>query len=994
MKLSFSIWCAAAVALHTVARAATNEVVRVVDTPSVGGRAKDSQRVSLVRDTLGTNGVWKTSHHEYVQLETGLNRRNEAGQWVPVEEEIQSIPAGAQFIGSEHTITFSATPDVSDAVTVVQENGPTLISHVVGLSYYDESSGESVMLATVRESEGMLQSERELLFPDAFEGLEADIRYLITRSSLEQDIVLRSAPPSPSEFGLNPETTRLEVLTEFIESSDPERLAATDPDPKGLDQDLKFGHFQIVSGKAFLGGRKDQSPHAVRKSWQKLSDRQFLIESIPLAGIRETLKTLPSKEGASVAPRSRAKHQTMRPLPPKTRSYQQAKAVRQEPFKVVKKAYAKRSEPAFVMDYVSQIGTTLSNYVFRADQTYYISGTVTLGGTTVFEGGTVIKYPETSSATARLVISSSTASAQFQSGQYRPVIFTAKDDDSIGETISGSTAYPYYSFYANPALSYNTGGSGAALVMNNVSIRYARIGVSVVNNGSAGATPSITHAQFFRCAKGVTAASATLAIRNALFYSDTGSTTAIEATSSSAVTGEHLTVYMDKACSGSSSSFSAKNSIFWVTTVTSGVTYTSNSVALPSTWPFEQVQSGYAYLTASTYQNLGTTNIDAGLAAALKVRTTVAPGDYDSTTGFPSAVLRDTNTPDLGYHYDPIDCIAIYGSNGGASLVSIPSGYAVAAAGGYGFTVNGYTLASSGGPTSRSWLTRHEMVQEGDGSAYGSGLLVDLVADPYGSGASVIDFKFSGLSTLAGGKLFAAAEKTSGISLAHCEVYGGELTDNTTAEFGRTVTLHNDLFVRTKLLFNNQTNGGVKVVSTSSTYDRCAVTLQPVSLNQWSWRNNLFSSSTLTQNAAIIFGANNGYYNPSGVTRITPNSSGDVVLGSHSYSSGTLGGYYISTSSALVNAGDVTADIAGLYHFTTATAQTREGQTKVDIGYHYASLNGSNVPWDTDSDGIPDCIEDVSGAAHLNATAVSGGNGPTQGYKVFITRPRNGENRP
>ncbi|HEX3856077.1 MAG TPA: hypothetical protein VHY30_02135 [Verrucomicrobiae bacterium] len=62
------------------------------------------------------------------------------------------------------------------------------------------------------------------------------------------------------------------------------------------------------------------------------------------------------------------------------------------------------------------------------------------------------------------------------------------------------------------------------------------------------------------------------------------------------------------------------------------------------------------------YRNAGTTNIDSDLLAELRQTTTYPPtsgyDDYGADTILYPCVQRDTDTPDLGYHYDPIDYLA------------------------------------------------------------------------------------------------------------------------------------------------------------------------------------------------------------------------------------------------------------------------------------------------------------------------------------------------
>jgi hypothetical protein len=112
---------------------------------------------------------------------------------------------------------------------------------------------------------------------------------------------------------------------------------------------------------------------------------------------------------------------------------------------------AKYSTPTkgFVLDYVT-LSASYTNYTFSADSTFYISGNLNLCGTNFFEGGTVIKFASGASITE--VATPFTPKVVFSSEAYKPVVFTAKDDDGLGENIGGSSGNPS-GYYANPALS-------------------------------------------------------------------------------------------------------------------------------------------------------------------------------------------------------------------------------------------------------------------------------------------------------------------------------------------------------------------------------------------------------------------------------------------------------------------------------------------------------------------------------------------------------------
>src|SRR5439155_18165367 len=95
-----------------------------------------------------------------------------------------------------------------------------------------------------------------IVYPDAFTDIKADLRYTYTIYGLEQDIVLLERPETPDTFGLDPKTTRLEVVTEFDQALEPKAdtifiKGETDPqlrqlmnEPDFVDQALDFGPMQ------------------------------------------------------------------------------------------------------------------------------------------------------------------------------------------------------------------------------------------------------------------------------------------------------------------------------------------------------------------------------------------------------------------------------------------------------------------------------------------------------------------------------------------------------------------------------------------------------------------------------------------------------------------------------------------------------------------------------------------------------------------------------
>src|SRR5207245_11124246 len=83
------------------------------------------------------------------------------------------------------------------------------------------------------------------------------------------------------------------------------------------------------------------------------------------------------------------------------------------------------------------------------------------------------------------------------------------------------------------------------------------------------------------------------------------------------------------------------------------------TVATSTNGRWQTVAADYHYLADNTYRNLGTTNINARLAADLRKMTTYPPivltTDFTVTTTLTPQAQRDTDTPDLGWHYDSLD---------------------------------------------------------------------------------------------------------------------------------------------------------------------------------------------------------------------------------------------------------------------------------------------------------------------------------------------------
>ena len=77
-----------------------------------------------------------------------------------------------------------------------------------------------MIIALLTNSVGELISSNQIIYPNAFEGIDANLLYTYKKGGFEQDVIFLKQPPAPEQFGqLNSSYTRLQLLTEFFKST-------------------------------------------------------------------------------------------------------------------------------------------------------------------------------------------------------------------------------------------------------------------------------------------------------------------------------------------------------------------------------------------------------------------------------------------------------------------------------------------------------------------------------------------------------------------------------------------------------------------------------------------------------------------------------------------------------------------------------------------------------------------------------------------------------
>jgi hypothetical protein len=1043
------------------------------------------QRIQAASASPGT--VSKTSQppqawasHEgkgVVEIATGMNYWD-GQQWLPSDPTFDIAPDGSAFVADriQHKIRLEPNLNTSDgAVSLTTPDGISLRFTPVAIALTDSVSGRTAIIAAITNCTGVLDESRSrVIFKNAFDSLCADVVISIDRGTFESDVIF-TARLSPSEYGFPEDTSRIQVITEFYNSPVPDqvvrpiyvekdqavRLRRAVPDI--MDSILGYGDFVIGTGRAFVTPAMSETNFpvvAVAKEYRTIGGRTFLVESLTYGGVKAALSSLPSCEPSSAA------------LTPQRKAWRLARADFMVPKAGLAYRGARASKPksqqlaalqdptpkGVAIDFRGTLGGNLNSAtVFQGDLTYFVSGPVYCNAAVTIEGGAVFKYP-TSSTSAFIQINSTLTCA---TSAYRPAIFTAADDESVGDTVQSlwGTSYAGWItpgvYYANPALVLNY----VTPTLSNLRFNYCQDAIKLYI--PTGAAPAISDCQLVDCVKGIHIAgygggsgsgSGTLPVNNTLF----GRVSQPVVTDSvSLVSGILTECTLDNAqclvtANGTyGGTWTFYNSVLsHVTSLTSGGGATmygntngfcqspqfgSGVVSDTASSPFAPSfdgqggiylasgQGGFYLRNYSPFLNAGNAGLlSTTLKNDLASRTTFAPSDpmtndITSSQTLGQQPIRDTDTPDLGYHYPAIDYI-INGITINNCTLSVDQGTVLAYMGNatdpllwnWGVRVNtGGRLIVNGVPTNRVVFARLEAVQESPYWAFrpsGPTVTFEGAHFPKAIGTTVATpmpeakIRYADFPTLStttdywwnsgywpgsiapmdtwstGGAYYDDYwyEDVANLELKGCLFQGGFVYYISGGWLPRTVSITNNIFERCDLYVYNWNTGSTpeQLIAVNNLFYADWLGLAPVSGANWTFSDNLFDHVNFVTNGQTVLNGPvtlnyyNGYVAMSAdhLSPSTDQTATDRDLTSLNYATGPLGRFYLPVSTtSLINHGSRLAKDVGMYHFSTATSGANEGTTQLDIGAHYLSLPVGGKPGDNNHDGIPDFIADANG---------------------------------
>lgn len=1030
----------------------TTNAVRVVSS-GVTERGQNHLQVQTVRSVALPNGKTVLRTNTHVRLETGMHFYEDAA-WKESSEEIEITSTGAVASRLPFKVHFPA--DIMDgAITVSMPDGQRLRSRPVGVGYASADTGKSVMVGLLKSSVGVLVASNRLIYPNCLRGdVRGDLVCTVSKAGLESDIVIREQPASwPSDYGMAAnENVRLQVFTEFFEAPTPQKnRAPLYSRDRMTDETIDFGGMQIVRGKAWKLGDEDADGGIfVAKQWVELQDRRFLVEQVPFRLAAEKLQSLPRRT-AALEPRGRdpvLRRVSDKHLLPKLEMASRRKAR-------ITLASLSAREAGFVLDYV--VVSSQSNYRFKGDTTYYVSGSVNLSGTTVIEGGAVVKFAPGTAAKITC-----NGPVDCQTGPYRPAVFTARDAATFGEILDVSTS-PLAGKYGN-GLTINQSGT----VLKYLRFCYAN---SAIRLGFSYGELNLANLQVLDCLYGVDFngnSEDTVNVDNTLFYSITNVT---KSGYDNYLNGQHVTVdhclkmfaigngnhngevhfyncvLADVAHRGNADVYDGSHNGFYAFPYTSfgASPYTTGSS------PFQTPGGGNHYLKSdSSFRAVGTTAIDASLLASLAAKTTTPPIAFPvgmmmsgELTLFPQIPRYTSGAPDLGYYYDVLDYTTAGMSIRGGSVTVLP-GTAVAFRNDqiednwklWGFSVSGNgSFISRGHPDKPNVFASAQFVQEGpfaNPRAYAfENFGVDhrmMAFEPFfedydfdTAAPPLLDFRFShfyfptedyvlwsGFSFEEG--LPYTPDSSMNWNLRDSRLQGGHIMVGYPAEgWGYWLTppaaldWNNNLFDRMNIVLDpnyyltesdGELNLDLHFAGRNNLLRGCRLVVNSRASSTgelWQFTDNLFDKTSFehwTVSAQPITHDYNGYWkrlateletwqtdrlDANHTDGTTDGGNDQVLAAAPADQTGPFGGFYLGTdyeSSRLLSAGSRSAADAGLFHYTSLANQTKDGgQAQVNIGLHYVATASSTATTakDSDSDGIPDYVENWHGDGDTGA---------------------------
>ena len=149
----------------------------VSTTPTITDRGPHHRVWKNLTVVSGQDGRTRTNASSYVELGSGMHRWDaRVGQWVDAEAVIAIEGNTAVGRKGAHQVAFAANANTPGAIDLVAPDGKRFRSHVLGIALFNAANSRSEMIGSLKDSIGELHPPNVVIYPDAFDGVAADLR--------------------------------------------------------------------------------------------------------------------------------------------------------------------------------------------------------------------------------------------------------------------------------------------------------------------------------------------------------------------------------------------------------------------------------------------------------------------------------------------------------------------------------------------------------------------------------------------------------------------------------------------------------------------------------------------------------------------------------------------------------------------------------------------------------------------------------------------------
>jgi len=380
-----------------------------------------------------------TVAHQFYEKADGLNYNigtPQKPQWLPSVERIKAtedpyFPYQAD--EGPYKVKFGVSIDQTTPIEYSIGND-TIRLGLKYLAYYDKKNGNLKPFKTLNHVNPVVEGNK-VIYKNAFTGI--DVEYVYQKGVFQQNIIINSKGnlESPAFYGISTDNAYLVAVTELDTTDFSTEFVNTKGEKmaqgllKGESCDILFKkkgkaisqlapsivYFKSINRGCLSKESTYQEDTVVRDITQyrhifQQNNKNYLLEGIAVNDLKEAIYPI-------------------------------------------------------TLDYEIKAGGSDSNQTWKEGFTYYLSGdyTITNGNTLVIEPGAIVKY-----GSAKKLAVASGGRLIAKGDKFNYILMTSKNDNEVGETITGSNGSPQ-------ASDYTTAINLQANTVSNHYIQYCKI---------------------------------------------------------------------------------------------------------------------------------------------------------------------------------------------------------------------------------------------------------------------------------------------------------------------------------------------------------------------------------------------------------------------------------------------------------------------------------------------------------------------------------------